>query len=116
MNGIYHGDDVLNIGHVQHLTSTEVDAEIHVREFSSDAPEISDGAAAAIASWWQAPKGHGYAFAQLASTGRVRLEDLADDISGVYDIARAIGDDPVSACRYMDYLSTWALNHPSRQD
>lgn len=111
MNGIYHGDDVLNIGHVLHCTTGEVDAELNARANAETTEEISDEAAAAIASWWQAPRGHGYAFAQLASTGRVRLEDLADDISGVYDTTRDMHER-----RYMDYLATWALNHPSRTD
>jgi hypothetical protein len=72
MNGIYHGGDTLNIGRPDHLTTDEVDDEIMARRLTGVSDEISDGAAAAIASWWQAPKGHGYAFAQLASTGRVK--------------------------------------------
>jgi hypothetical protein len=110
MNGIYHGDDTLNIGRVSHLTTAEVDEEVAVRDDENVNEEISDAAAAAIASWWQAPRGHGYAFAQPASTGRVRLEDLADDISGVYDTTN-----DATERRYMDLLATWSLNHPSRQ-
>lgn len=111
-NGTYHGDDVLDIGHVRHLSSPEVDDQLASREAGETDEEITDGAAVAIASWWQGPRrGDGLAFAELASSGTVRLEDLADDISAAYDAVSFNSADS----KYLDYLATWALNHPSRR-
>lgn len=105
-NGTYHGDATLSIGRPRHFTTGQVTAELN--HPTGDNGEIADGAAVAIASWYQAPGGTGLAFAQLANTGDVRLEDLADALS--FEFQRYANDHALSC------LTTWALHHPSRSD
>ena len=110
MNGTYQGPDVIRTDRPQHLTGREAAAEVADRWGRE---EISDACALTIASWWQAPNGPGQAFAQLASTGSVPLEALADDISGALDTLRQHGTDTPD-WRALSMLAAWALHHPSR--
>jgi hypothetical protein len=112
--------DTITASTTRHATSAEQAADIaEVRGLVTladrlDAPEvreIRDSTALAIAAGWQSPRGHGLTFHALAATGRVNLTALGEAIASEYDAAKAQG------CEYeLDLLSTWALNHPSRQD
>lgn len=64
----------IRLPYTPHLTSDEVRAEIEAGD------TISNGAAFAIASWWQSPRGYGYTFAMLASTNTLIVNDLRDSI------------------------------------
>jgi hypothetical protein len=70
----------------------------------ADDREIFDSTALAIASWWQSPGSIGRAFAELAGTGSVDSDALADDISATYREATHADDR-----RALDVLGTWAL-------
>lgn len=61
-----------------HLTTAETYAEI--RDAQNEEREISDAAAATIASWWQSPGKVGRALAALASGQWVDAGDLLQDI------------------------------------
>lgn len=82
-----------------HSTSVEVREELRARLDAGglEGPRgtgraISDGAALAIASWWQGPvRGDGAAFAELASTGQADMVSLLGDISAAL---RSIADAP----------------------
>lgn len=111
MNGTYHGPESLDIGHVRHVGSAEVVAMVAARIGQC---EITDECAATIASWWTGPRrGGGLAMAELATSGRVMLEHLADDLSRAIDETRGKhgreGDRDA-----LNMLATWALHHPSR--
>ena len=77
--------------------------------------EIPDGAALAIAAWWQDPAGTGSVLASLASGCRVDLTELLDDIHATRTWARANGVSNPEEERALDMLATWALNHDSRE-
>ncbi len=66
----------IQIGHVQHMVSRQVDAEVQRHVLTGE--HISDECAATIASWYQTPNGHGLTFARLCSTGRAQASDLVD--------------------------------------
>ena len=93
----------------QHISSQEVDAQL----WASWLPAITDAAALTIASYWQAPGGHGLAFAQLASTGTVEHSELIDAIEAEMPEARAQGSDHARA---LEALREWAIGHPSRRE
>src|SRR5678816_407659 len=107
-NGTYHGDDTITVTNRTQLGESELLRVIaHVRD-CLDGHEISDAAALTIAAYWQSPGRDGIAFAQLASTGHVRLEDLADNISAAFDEASAAKD--IDGYNELGCLATWALN------
>lgn len=110
MNGIYHGPDVITTSRPAHLTGDAATAQVTARWAHE---EISDACALTIASWWQSPGRVGRAFAQLASTGTVPLEALADDISATFNELRPHCVD-IPQGRALSMLATWALHHPSR--
>jgi len=68
--------------------------------------EITDQCAATIASFWQSPGNCGKAFASLASTGYVALEELLDDIH--YSYVHETGD--LDDKLMLDMLATWAID------
>lgn len=63
------------IARASHSTSAEVAARIANRD------RLTAGDAAAIASWYQSPRGHGAVFAALASGADVDRVDLLDALS-----------------------------------
>jgi len=75
----------------------------------------TDGDAAAIASWYQTPKGHGLTFAQLAQGSDVSPTALQLAIT-----REALAPNPNSyAAKDMALLETWldnAQRHPSEQE
>ena len=81
MNGMYQGPDVITTARPPLLGGDAAAAEVAARW---GCEEISDACALTVASWWQSPGRVGRAFAQLASTGSVPLEALADDISATF--------------------------------
>jgi hypothetical protein len=113
MNGMYRGPDVIVTGRPAHLSEAEALAEVAAQEGRE---EVSDACAVTITSWWQSPGRVGRAFAQLASTGSVRLEALAEDISATFAELRTVGLNAANSdqWRALEALATWALNHPSR--
>lgn len=84
-----------------HLTSSEVYAEVRERYGER---EISDAAAATIASWWQAPSNP--ALAALASGCPVTAAAICDDIARERRITAPTGIDGLA----LDMLCTWAIN------
>lgn len=70
--------------------------------------EVDDSVAAAIASYWQGPSGHGLTFHMLASGQEVNTEALLDAIAHERPHARAQGG---TSTLELDMLATWALNH-----
>jgi hypothetical protein len=86
----------------RHLYAAEVEDMLRERE---GVREITDACAAAIASWWQGPAGHGATFAALVSHFPVTVEDLHAAIADARkDAGTAI--DRLA----LDMLATWALN------
>lgn len=80
----------------------------------SDRREIRDSTALAIAADWQSPGAVGRYLAQLASTRRVVVEDLLDDIHRSREWARDEGTITPRDEQHLSCLATWAMNHPSR--
>lgn len=96
----------IKVGQSRHLSSDEVYAMVQERLGKE---EITDACAVTIASFWQSPRGNGYAMAQLASTGTVDYDDLKDSIhltrrEAVEHYGASSPD--VAA---LDMLGTWAL-------
>ena len=87
---------------VRHLTSDEAMYEIR---YGYGQQELSDAAAATVASWWQSPGTVGRHFAALASGLPVTTSDLLDDIHATYGEAVTPLDRQA-----LDMLATWALN------
>jgi hypothetical protein len=94
-----------------HATTSEVAADIErVNQAIANHGEetcLLDSSALAIAAGWQSPGTQGRAFAQLASTGTVSLDALAEDI----DQARNQADP--AELKALDLLLIWAFFHPS---
>lgn len=88
----------------RHATSDEVNRQIRERWGRE---EVDDSVAAAIASYWQGPRGHGLVFHMLQSGQPVDYGALSDAIAHEYPHAKAQGE---QATRELDMLSTWALN------
>lgn len=116
-NGTYYGDDTITVDPESKrgaYSITEYDVLLDVsRVMESDVGEILDSTAVTIAAYWQHAGPTGYAFAQLATTGHVRLQDLADNLSAAFKDASASGD--TDGYNELNCLATWALNHPSRE-
>ena len=74
-----------------------------------DRREIRDDSALAIAAAWASPGTVGRHLATLASTGKVNVEDLLEDIHATYADATTHEDRTA-----LDCLATWSLRHPSR--
>ena len=90
-----------------HLTSAEVYAMCAAREGER---EITDAAAAAIASWHQVPRGPGEVFTRLVSHIPVSVSELHDAIA--YERAQTGHRGPEAAADRLalGMLATWALN------
>lgn len=101
----YSGDVSIPRGTV-HLTSDFVYAMCQVREGSA---EITDSAAAAIAAWYQSPRGPGATFAALVSHFPVTVADLEDAIS--YELSQMPAGATVDRLA-LGMLATWAMNGP----
>lgn len=90
----------------RHATSTEVYSRIASQQ------TITDECAAALASWYQSPRGHGLTFAQLAQGSHVLVTDLQDAIAAESALPGTYGPD-------LDALSDWlnsTAHHPSDED
>jgi hypothetical protein len=114
-NGMYHGHDTITTTTRTHAGGLDKFTEIDDLNTGRRTEEISDSVALSIAAGWQSPAGVGRAMARLASTGRVGLEDLADDISASLDECRRVYGTDSLEYRELNLLATWALNHPSRE-
>lgn len=112
-NGWYHGDATLNVGRPRHMSEDEAQEMVAARYGRE---EITDECAVTIASWWAtSARGRGLGMAELSTSGRVRLEDLADDLSDAYNNVTPTSLNVVEDTQALDMLATWALNHPSRK-
>lgn len=112
-NGTYHGDEVLTVGRPRHVSEDDVWADVAYVQSgeNEEGQEITDAVAVTIASWFAGHRrGDGLAMAELSTSGTVRLEDLADDLSALF----ADRSMSLENRRALDCLATWALNHPSR--
>jgi hypothetical protein len=75
--------------------------------------EFSDAAAAAVASWWQSPRGAGAVFAALCGGFPVPVADLCD---AIYAARRELDTMHLPYGEFalnrdaLDFLGTWALN------
>lgn len=108
-NGTYHGPESLDIGRVRHMSGDDAYAMVAARIGQC---EITDECAATIASWWAGlRRGDGLAMAELATSGRVSLEHLADDLSPLLGAGTLVDEANRDA---LNMLATWALHHPSR--
>lgn len=92
--------DITHIERVQYLTEDQVREEIIACYGWCD---ISDAAAASIASWWQGPVGHGLVFQQMASGMPFSVLDLLDAIAHDRRFATSGFD-----TRCFDLLAAWA--------
>jgi len=84
-----------------HLTSEEAAPEL--ARWQERGEPISDAAAAAVASWWQAPAGTGLAFAALASGRPLRQDDLREAVR-----AELLTEDDPENRRDLAALRAWA--------
>ncbi|NEA37563.1 hypothetical protein [Streptomyces sp. SID13031] len=84
-------------------------ARIKTAATNGETAYLDDCSALTIAAGWQSPGTQGRAFAQLASTGTVALEALAEDIED----ARLQAD--TDQREALDLLLMWACVHPSLQ-
>jgi len=77
----------ISIGHVQHLNSDEVDAEVGAwfNMGSRDGEVISDRAAATIAGWFAGPDADDMPFTVLAQQGRGNTAELGNAIMHLED-------------------------------
>ena len=98
----------IKAGQPRHLSSDE--AYAMVEERYGKETEISDACAVTIASWWQAPRGPGYAMAQLASTGTVDYQEFLDGLRETRKEAVLTLQHPLDV-QALDMLGTWALVH-----
>lgn len=70
----------INVGRPAHLPSTNAEAEVR-RVHRVAGTNLSDSAAVTVASWWAGPGTPGKHLAALATSGRVELVGLLDDIA-----------------------------------
>lgn len=87
----------------RHSTSLEVSSRIAM------GATVRDGDAAAIASWFQTPRGHGLTFALLAQGSDVARADVLAAIvaeSAIPGVDAAVGAE-------LDALATWTRSQPS---
>lgn len=96
----------IDVGRPHHLSSDEVYAMVFARLGKQ---EITDSCAVTIASFWQSPRGNGYAMAQLASTGTVDYADLSDSIMLTRREAVLHYGSSSPDVAALDMLGTWAL-------
>lgn len=94
----------------RHLNTDGVETELlrcQINASYDQQPLISDAAALTIASWFQAPRGSGAVFAELATTGQVDRAELLEAARA----ERAHGDYGPMDDYALDALISWAHHY-----
>ncbi|GAA0622080.1 hypothetical protein HPO96_28585 [Kribbella sandramycini] len=94
-----------------HASSWELAADIDRVDAvatTGNGARLTDSSALTIAAGWQSPGYRGSAFAELAGTGSVDLNDLAENILHAHGAAKTEHDRHT-----LDLLLLWAYHHPS---
>jgi hypothetical protein len=90
-----------------HATSKDVRTQVMI--YFPD-KVMTDGAALAVASWYQSARGHGATFARLASTGQVDHMELIEAIELDARLYAKSGSDH----KALTMLIMWALDKVSK--
>jgi len=77
---------------IRHFGSNDTYADIK-RVLAKEQPALQDGAALAIASWWQSPGAVGCDLAALATGARCWREEVLDDIAATLRAHENMGKD-----------------------
>jgi hypothetical protein len=100
----------------RHWSTDDVHGELAERSAHPTGDPLPDGAALAIASWWQAPTGVGSVLAAFASGAEVEADELYDDVEatvathGIVGLANASDEERMDAAA-LHALRDWAERH-----